>query len=175
MLLIFSCIVQIAFTQNEIHLDSIQSSKKEPENKALKMEMPLQFDQLFPNEEFSLFDNSIFKQSLFPDYSKNLDFIKYLKPTGFSVESFSVRENFFSPFYAAENIFNRAIYKVSDHFSFGGNSFGAQSIFDQPKLNPSINEMGIKGASMFLQYKFSDKFKVQTRVSISNNRSPWEP
>jgi hypothetical protein len=39
----------------------------------------------------------------------------------------------------------------------------------------TIQDMSIKGASMILQYKVSDKIKVQTRVSISTGQSPWEP
>ena len=58
----------------------------------------------------------------------------------------------------------------------GGNSFGAQSVFDRPKMNQAIQDMSIKGASMFMQYNVTDHFKVQTRISISNRRStPWEP
>ena len=63
----------------------------------------------------------------------------------------------------------------SDKFSFGGNSFGAQSVFDKPRMNSSINDMCTKGASMFMQYKVSKNIKVETRVSVSSHQSPWEP
>jgi hypothetical protein len=35
-----------------------------------------------------------------------------------------------------------------------------------------MNDFSVKGASMFMQYKVSDKFKVQTRISISNGHAP---
>jgi hypothetical protein len=72
-------------------------------------------------------------------------------------------------------VFNQATYQLNDKFSVGGNSFGAQSVFDRPKINSSINEMSTKGASMFMQYKVSKNFKVETRVSVSSHKSPWEP
>jgi len=79
----------------------------------------------------------------------------------------------YSPFFTSGKIFNQAIYRVNDRFSFGGNSFGTQSVFDQPALNPAIQIMSTKGASMFLQYKVSKNFKIETRVSVSNHDSPW--
>lgn len=79
----------------------------------------------------------------------------------------------YSPFFSSGKIFNQATYRVNNRFSFGGNSFGAQSVFDQPALNPAIQNMSTKGASMFMQYKVSKNFKIETRVSVSNHNSLW--
>jgi hypothetical protein len=64
---------------------------------------------------------------------------------------------------------------MNDRLLVGGNSFGVQSVFDQPRMNSSMQNMSTKGASVFMQYKVSKNFKVETRVSISNHQSPWEP
>ena len=176
LLLISSCAVLLVSAQEEFLSDSISAKPLEIKVKQPIMEQTLNFDEIaFPNE-LNLFDNSIFNQPLLPAYNKNLDFIKYLKPsktTGFSqyTERFS-----FDPFFQYGHIFNQSSYQLNDRILIGGNSFGAHSIFDPPKMNSTIQEMSIKGASMFLQYKVSDKFKVQTRFSISNRpSSPWEP
>lgn len=174
LLIISSCVMLLAYAQEEISLDSIPKIRIDANVNQLSHEKPLLFDDSFPMERISLFDQSMFHQPLLPDYNKNLDFIKHLNASGLSTGSFSTGFGI-SPFYSSTNIYNQAIYKVTDHFSIGGNSFGAQSVFDHPKMNPAIQEMSLKGASMLLQYKFSNNLKVQTRVSISNHRSPWEP
>ena len=117
----------------------------------------------------------MFNQPLLPDYSKNLDIKKYLNSSKSTSESFSTNGFIISPIYTNGAVFNQSTYRVSDKFSFGGNSFGAQSVFDRPALNPAIQNMSTKGASMFMQYKVSKNFKVETRVSVSTHKSPWEP
>ena len=162
--------------QEEIFSDSISVEHQEIKFRQPIMERTMNFDETaFPNE-FNLLDPSIFNQPLLPDYNKNLDFIKYLKPsktTGFTQYS----EGFpFNPGFLYGHVFNQSSYQVNNRISIGGNSFGARSAFETPKLNSTIQDMSIKGASMFIQYKVNDRFKVQTRVSISNRPStPWEP
>lgn len=175
LLVISSCVVFFAYAQGEIKLDSIPKIQVDTDSRALFMEKPLLFDGSFPTDDINLFDKSLFSQPLLPDYNKNLDFKKYLNRFESSTETFSPVGFGFSPFLTSGAVYNQATYRINDRFSFGGNSFGVQSVFEQPKMNPSISGMSTKGASMFLQYKVSDKFKVQTRVSISNRQSPWEP
>jgi hypothetical protein len=125
--------------------------------------------------ETSLLDKSMFNQPLLPDYNKNLDLKKYLNYSKSSTGSFSTVGYIVSPFYTNGTIFNQSTYRLSDRVSFGGNSFGTQSVFDAPRMNSSINDMSTKGASMFMQYKVSKNFKVETRVSVTTHKSPWEP
>lgn len=68
-------------------------------------------------------------------------------------------------------VLNEATYRLNNKFTLSGNSFSAKSIFD-PSLNQNFNTMGIKGASMFLQYKVSKNFHVGGGVSISNTPDP---
>jgi len=173
--LISSCAVLFAYAQEEIVLDTIPKIKEGERVKELQLERPLLFENSFSIGEINILDKSMFNQPLLPDYNKNLDFKKYLNYSKSSTESFSTVGYIFSPFYTNGMVFNQATYRLSDKFSIGGNSFGAQSVFDAPRVNSSINEMSTKGASMFMQYKVSKNFKVETRVSVSSHKSPWEP
>jgi hypothetical protein len=115
-----------------------------------------------------------FKQPFFPAFGINQDLKKYLLKLASSFSNVLFYTGF-SPFCSKGVVFNQATYKLNDRFSFGGNSFGAQSVFDKPTINPSVQNMSTKGASVFLQYKVSKNFKIETQVSISNHQSPWEP
>lgn len=176
LLLISSCAALFVSAQEEIFSDSISVEYQEIKVRQPILERTLNFDETAFPTEFNLLDPSIFDQPLLPDNNKNLDFIKYLKPSktpGFSHYS---EWTSFNPIYPFGHVFNQSSYMVNDRISIGGNSFGARSAFEPPKLNSSIQDMSIKGASMFIQYKVNDRFKVQTRVSISNRPStPWEP
>ena len=174
-LLISSCAALFAYAQEEIVLDSITKTQSEVAVKELNTERPLLFENSFSIGEINLLDKSIFNQPLLPDYNKNLDFKKYLNYPKSSTESFSTVGYIVSPFYTNGMVFNQATYRLNNRFSFGGNSFGAQSVFDKPRMNSSINDMSTKGASMFMQYKVSKNIKVETRVSVSSRQSQWEP
>ena len=173
--LISFCAVLFSYAQKEIHLDSIPRTHQEDRFKELNLEKPLLFENSFSMGEINLPDKSMFNQPLLPDYSKNLDLKKYLNSSKSTTQFFSTNGFLVSPFYTNGMVFNQSTYRLSDKFSFGGNSFGAQSVFDRPALNPAIQNMSTKGASMFMQYKVSKNFKVETRVSVSSHKSPWEP
>ena len=174
-LLISSCAALFANAQEEIVLDSITKTQNEVAVKELNTERPLLFENSFSIGEINLLDKSIFNQPLLPSYNKNLDFKKYLNYPKSSTESFSTVGYIVSSFYTNGMVFNQATYRLNNRFSFGGNSFGAQSVFDKPRMNSSINDMSTKGASMFMQYKVSKNIKVETRVSVSSRQSQWEP
>lgn len=140
------------------------------------MERTLIFDEATFTDEINLMDLSIFHQPLLPDYSKNLDFKKFMYPPRTTSYSYYPISSLYNPVFPFVHVFNQNSYQLNDRLLIGGNSFGIRSVFDRPKLNQTIQDMGIKGASMFMQYKINDHFKVQTRVSISNQGSaPWEP
>lgn len=80
---------------------------------------------------------------------------------------------YFNPFVHSLGITNQAHYQLNDKLMLGGNSFVANSIFNPLPANPSLQDMGIRGASMFLQYKVSDKFKIGGSFSISNQNHPF--
>lgn len=169
------CVVIYSYAQEEIRFDSIPKSRIGQELEMLSPAKQLLFEDSFPTESFNLKDESMFNQPLLPDFNKNLDLKKYLgSPINVSITGYSWG-SYFNPFISSVQIFNQGSYRLNDKLSIGGNSFGARTIFDAPVMNPGIQNMNIRGASMFMQYKISDKFKVETRVSISGHKSPFEP
>lgn len=173
-LLIFSCAVAFASAQEKVIPDSIPQTIRVTDAKELLPEMPLLLKSSFSERTLNLLEPSLFNQPLLPDFSKNLDFKKYFNQSNISAGTYNYRFGL-SPFYANGVVFNQAEYKMNNRFSFGGNSFGAQTIFDMPQMNPAIQNMSTKGASMFMQYKVSKNFKIETRVSVTNHQSPWGP
>lgn len=173
--LISFCALGYAYSQEEILLDSISKNRIEVPVKELNMEKPLLFENSFSIGGINSLDKYQFNQPLLNNYNKNLDFKKNLNFSKAVFESFSMNGFIISPFFNNATIFNQETYRLSNKFSFGGNSFGAQSVFDRPELNPSIQNMSTKGASMFMQYKVSKNLKVETRVSVSSHQSSWEP
>jgi hypothetical protein len=174
--LIFSCTVLCVSAQEKIFSDSIPTKHPELLTRQPVMEKSPIFDEASFQEEINSLNFSIFDQPLLPSYNKNLDFLKYLNSSKKISLPYSFSQTSFNPFLSFGQVYNQSAYRLNDRFVVGGNSFGTQSVFDPPKLNGTIQDMSIKGASLFLQYKVSDHFKVQTRVSVSNRpSSPWEP
>jgi len=172
---ISSCVMLFVFAQEEIVLDSISKIKTEADNNILNLIKPSTFDDSFFPEGLNLFEPFRLNQPILPVFNKNLDFSGHLNAFQVSSNSYLNTGFGFSPFYSTGKIFNQATYRLNDRFLIGGNSFGAQSVFDPPQINPSIHNLNRKGASMFLQYKVSKSVKVEGRVSISNRPNPWEP
>ncbi len=81
---------------------------------------------------------------------------------GFMPEMFTV-----FPLFHNGAIFSSATYQLSDKFSVGGYSFGANSIFSAPLPNQGMNNFDTHGSTMFMQYKVSKNFKIETRVSVT--------
>jgi len=172
---ISSCVMLFVFAQEEIVLDSISKIQKEGVLNNLNLIKPSTFDDSFSPEGLNLFEPFKLNQPILPVFNKNLDFSGLLNTTQIASSSYLNMGFGFSPFFSTGKIFNQATYRLNDRFLFGGNSFGAQSVFEMPRINTSIQNMNWKGASMFLQYKVSKSIKVEGRVSISNRTNPWEP
>lgn len=72
-----------------------------------------------------------------------------------------------SPFLMGGTVYSAARYRINDRFSFGGYSFGARSVFTAPLPNQGINSFDTRGSTLFMQYKVSKNFKIETRVSVT--------
>ena len=81
---------------------------------------------------------------------------------GFMPYMFSV-----SPFYRNASVFSAASYKLGDKFTVGGFSFGANSIFTAPLPNQGMNYFDTYGSTLFMKYKVSKNFKIETRVTVT--------
>ncbi len=100
-----------------------------------------------------------------------IDFSSYSSNRNFTISNHHL--TYFNPFVHSLGITNQAHYQLNDKFTFGGNSFVGNSIFNPLPANSSLQDMSIRGASMFLQYKVSDKFKIGGSFSISNQNHPF--
>jgi hypothetical protein len=100
-----------------------------------------------------------------------IDFSSFSTNNSFTVSNHQL--TYFNPFVHSLAITNQAHYQLNDKFMLGGNSFVGNSIFNPLPANPSLQDMSIRGASMFLQYKVSDKFKIGGSFSISNQNHPF--
>jgi hypothetical protein len=167
--------VDLALAQEKKVLDSISNIPIESLINQLNLIKTSAFDNSFSPEGLNLFEPFRLNQPILPNFNKNLGFSGHLNTSQVFSES-NLNTGFgFSPFFSTGKIFNQATYRLNDRFLLGGNSFGAQSVFDPPRINSSIQNMNWKGASLFLQYKASKNVKVEGRVSISNRPNPWEP
>ena len=72
-----------------------------------------------------------------------------------------------APFLRNGSVFSAASYQLSDKFTVGGYSFGANSIFSAPLPNQGMNNFDTRGSTLFMQYKVSKNFKIETRVSVT--------
>lgn len=76
----------------------------------------------------------------------------------------------YSPFFHNGQILSEAAYNVGDKFVIGGFSYGANSLNSAPFPNQNSSYFDTHGSTMFLQYKVSKNFKIETRVSVTQGR-----
>jgi hypothetical protein len=74
------------------------------------------------------------------------------------------------PYLRNGTIFSEGSYQLNEKFRLGGYSFGGNSIFSAPFPNQNRNNYDFRGSTLFMEYKVSDKFKIQTSVSVSQGR-----
>jgi hypothetical protein len=111
-----------------------------------------------------------FQQYLQPDWSKyNSSWIVNSERSSSFISSV-----FFPSAYGTSGvIFNQASYRLTPRLSVGGNSFGINAILHAPVQRSFADQWQWRGASMFLEYKFSKNFRIETRVSVTGNQ--WQP
>lgn len=144
-----------------------------------KPEFDFMYQELFNFSPSSTFGALKFEKEP-PLLSKQFGFSKdfFINYNPFSLSktlTFSNQFPVFSPFINSLSITSEGDYRLNDKFTLGGNSFTGNSIFNPLPLNPSMQDMNIHGATMFLQYKISNKFKVSGGVTISNHDGPFIP
>lgn len=76
------------------------------------------------------------------------------------------------PYPGTGTVFNQASYRLSDKVLIGGNSFGVNTLLSAPFSRPGANAWEWRGASMFMEYKVSRNFRIETRVSVTGNQYP---
>lgn len=103
---------------------------------------------------------------------------EFAKQYGFSFDMFSFAHTpltgfstgfinpLFSPFNQNGMILSEGAYKINNKFTFGGYSYGTNSMNLPPQL-PGTNNFSHYGNTMFMQYKVGKNFKIETRFNIS--------
>ena len=75
-----------------------------------------------------------------------------------------------SPYYYNAEMLSSAAFELGDKFVIGGYSYGANLINTAPLPNHNSGYFDAYGSTMFMQYKVSKKFKIETSISIQQNR-----
>lgn len=75
-----------------------------------------------------------------------------------------------SPNYYNAEILSSSAFELGDKFVIGGYSYGANLINTAPLPNQNSSYFDAYGSTMFMQYKVSKKFKIETSISIQQNR-----
>ncbi len=93
----------------------------------------------------------------------NIDPITHYHFSGFSS---GMTNPFYMPFYGNTKVLSAAEYQLGNKFTLGGYSYGANSIFSSPNLNPGMNNFDSYGSTLFMQYNVSKHFKIETRINV---------
>ncbi|MFV0590746.1 MAG: hypothetical protein ACK5M7_05130 [Draconibacterium sp.] len=77
-----------------------------------------------------------------------------------------------SPYWVNGQIFGGSVTQLSDKLSIGGFSYGANSPLSAPLPNANKSYFDTYGSTMFMQYKVSKNFKIETSVSVGHQQGP---
>ena len=76
----------------------------------------------------------------------------------------------YSPYYRNGEVLSAAAYKLGNKLTLGGFSYGANSVFSAPYPSQGMNNnFDSYGSTLFMQYKVSKKFKIETRINVQQN------
>ncbi len=118
----------------------------------------------FMNNELALPEFNL-QEEYVKRYSLNLDFVALgnYALTGISTGSMN---SFYSPYYRNSTVLSSAAYKMGEKFTLGGFSYGANSMHSAPFPNKGANNFDAYGSTLFMEYKVSKNFKIETRVNV---------
>lgn len=150
----------------------------EQDSAQIELERQLEYRQLISGKpQDQLFENNFD----LPDFDLRYEFDKRYKihfdlfnlnSLPFNGFSTGMINPGFSPFYQNGKILSDAAYQLGNKFVLGGYSYGINSMFSAPLPNQGMNNFDRYGSTMFLQYKVSKKFKIETRVNVSQGARP---
>jgi hypothetical protein len=145
----------------------------ETDSSQIDIERQIEYRQLISGQ----FNNDLFPETVkLSGFDLNTEFAKmyslnlnlYNFNTMFN-SGFSTGMNPFpSPFYQNGMVLSEGAYQFSDKFTFGGFSYGANSMMSGPPMpTPGIDKFDRYGSTLFMQYKVSKNFKIETRFNVS--------
>ena len=146
----------------------------ETDSSQIKLERQIEYRQLISGE----FGNELIPEPIkLSGFDINTEFAK-MYSLNFNMYNFNSMFNhgfspgmmspFYSPFYQNGMVLSEGAYKFSDKFSFGGFSYGANSMMSGPPMPTSgMGKFDRYGSTLFMQYKVSKNFKIETRFNVS--------
>ncbi|WP_146142067.1 hypothetical protein [Prolixibacter denitrificans] len=75
--------------------------------------------------------------------------------------------------YYYASLLGQATYAVNEKLFLGGTGFVSNTFQSENELNPAVKNLTNYGSSLFVGYKFSDKFSMQAEFSISKVGNPY--
>lgn len=75
--------------------------------------------------------------------------------------------------YYYSSLIGQATYAVNEKLFLGGTGFVSQTLQAENEMNPAVRNLTNYGSSLFVGYKFSDKFSMQAEFSIGKYESPY--
>jgi hypothetical protein len=138
----------------------------------LQLERQIEYRQLISGKAVN---NTMMEKIELPEFNYKSEFSKRYTHN-FDIYSFNdlpqagfypgIMNGFYSPFYQNGMVLSEGAYKFGDKFTLGGFSYGANSMMS-PMPNMGMNKFDRYGSTLFMQYKVSKNFKIETRVNVS--------
>ncbi|NQU52667.1 MAG: hypothetical protein HQ522_09025 [Bacteroidetes bacterium] len=148
----------------------LQMEFTEQDSVQMRLQRQMEYQQFisgasnFLAEDIKLPDIN-FQEEFLKRYSLNLNFSPV---TNYSFVGFSsgMMSPYHSPLFRNGKVLSAAAYQLSDKFTLGGYSYGTNSIFSSPLPNQGINKFDSYGSTLFMEYKVSKNFKIETRINV---------
>ena len=146
----------------------------ETDSSQIELERQIEYRQLISGQ----FNNDLLPETVkLSGFDLNTEFAK-MYSLNFNLYNFNSTFNsgistgmmnpFYSPFYQNGMVLSEGAYQFSDNFSFGGFSYGANSMMSGPLMpTPGMDKFDRYGSTLFMQYKVSKNFKIETRFNVS--------
>lgn len=80
-----------------------------------------------------------------------------------------------SPYFYNGEVLSSSATQINDRFTIGGFSYGANSIMSAPLPNQAGRSFDTYGSTMFMQYKVSKNFRIETRISVGQRQGGIPP
>lgn len=170
LLILFSVIALQATAQQGLQMDFGEVDSSEVE-----LQRRIEYNQLISgnfNTNALAYDLNLPKFNLQQEYQKryglSLEFLptNNLLFTGLSSGPIGT----YSPFYHNGTILSEQAFQLGDKLIIGGYSYGANNIHTTPNPNPKASYFDTYGSTMYMQYKVSKNFKIETRVSVGQRQ-----
>lgn len=174
---ILQIIVFIVISISATAQQGLQMQPVEQDSAQIEFERKMEYRQLISGNSANLLIDEVrmpafdISEAYRSRYAVNLNFyaLAGLWNNGFSAGRTS---SFYSPFYQNGMVLSEGIHQLGDKFVLGGYSYGANSIFSAPNPHPGSNNFDTYGNTLFMQYKVSKNFKIETRINVSQGAMP---